>query len=111
MCIRDRCTAAGEQFSPRITRDPASAGIVVWFDRRAGINNSDVYAQKLDYLDGSSQWTANGVVLCTEPHNQEGCKAVSDGSGGAIVAWADLREGNYWDVYAERCLLYTSDAA
>jgi len=96
------CTAAGEQFSPRITRDPASAGIVVWFDRRAGSNNSDVYAQKLDYLDGSSQWTANGVVLCTEPHNQEGCKAVSDGSGGAIVAWADLREGNYWDVYAER---------
>jgi hypothetical protein len=26
---------------------------------------------------------------------------VSDGGSGAVVAWRDLREGNYYDVYAE----------
>ncbi len=93
------CTAAGEQFTPRITKDPASAGIVTWFDRRSG--NSDVYAQRLDYGTGVSLWTSNGVVLCTETHAQEGACVVADGSGGAIVAWADLREGNYYDIYAE----------
>ena len=39
--------------------------------------------------------------MCTEPHLQEFPNLVSDGTGGAIVAWRDLREGNYYDVYAE----------
>jgi hypothetical protein len=95
------CTAGGDQSYPRIIRDPASAGIVVWFDYRSG--NPDIYAQRLDYLDGSSLWTSNGVVLCTEAHLQEFPNAVSDGSGGAIVTWRDLRgeDGFYYDVYAE----------
>ncbi len=101
------CTAGGNQLYPKIVRDPASAGIVVWFDQRSG--NSDVYAQRLDYLDGSSLWTANGVVLCTEPHLQEKPDAVSDGSGGAIVAWRDLRGGDYYDVYAERVNITPTD--
>lgn len=93
------CTAGGNQLTPRITRDPASAGIVTWFDFRSG--NADVYAQRIDYVNGSSLWTPEGVVLCTESHAQELPVAVSDGGTGAIVAWRDLREGNYYDVYAE----------
>jgi hypothetical protein len=94
------CTAGGNQSYPKITRDTASAGIVAWFDYRSG--NPDIYAQRVDYSTGASLWTADGVVLCTEPNLQEFPNLVSDGSGGAIVAWRDLREGNYYDVYAER---------
>jgi Secretion system C-terminal sorting domain len=93
------CTAGGNQSYPRITRDAASAGIVAWFDYRSG--NPDIYAQRIDYLTGAPLWTPNGVVLCTEPHLQEFPNLVSDGGSGAIVAWRDLREGNYYDVYAE----------
>jgi len=93
------CTAGGNQLSPKITRDAASAGIVTWFDLRSG--NADVYAQRVDYVNGSGLWTPEGVVLCTEGHAQELPVAVSDGSGGAIVAWRDLRQEFYYDVYAE----------
>jgi hypothetical protein len=93
------CTAGGNQSYPRITRDAASAGIVAWFDYRSG--NPDIYAQRVDYLTGAPLWTPDGVVLCTEPHLQEFPNLVSDGGSGAIVAWRDLREGNYYDVYAE----------
>jgi hypothetical protein len=93
------CTAGGNQSYPRITRDAASAGIVAWFDYRGG--NPDIYAQRVDYLTGAPLWTPDGVVLCTEPHLQEFPNLVSDGGSGAIVAWRDLREGNYYDVYAE----------
>jgi hypothetical protein len=94
------CTAGGNQLFPKITRDAASAGIVAWSDSRSG--NADIYAQRIDYLTGASLWTADGVVLCTEPNLQEVPNLVSDGGSGAIVAWRDLREGNYYDVYAER---------
>jgi hypothetical protein len=93
------CTAGGDQSYPRIIRDLATAGIVVWFDYRSG--NPDIYAQKLDYLTGASEWTNNGIVLCTEPNLQEFPNAVSDGADGAIVTWRDKRQGDYYDVYAE----------
>lgn len=93
------CTAGANQIVPRVVRDPAGAHLVAWFDQRSG--NSDVYAQRLDYATGGSLWTPNGVVLCTEPHVQELPDIAPDGTGGAIVAWRDLREGNYYDVYAE----------
>ena len=91
------CAVAGLQLVPRIVRDPTGGFLVTWFDYRSG--NSDVYAQRLDYF--STLWTPNGVVLSTEPHAQEMPSICPDGIGGAIVAWRDLREGNYWDVYAE----------
>jgi hypothetical protein len=46
-------------------------------------------------------WTPDGVVLCTEPNLQEMPNVCPDGVGGAIVTWRDLRDGFYYDVYAE----------
>jgi hypothetical protein len=91
------CTAAGNQSTPRVVLDPAGGFLVTWFDYRTG--NPDIYAQRMDYT--STLWTPNGVVLCTESHLQEFPSACPDGTGGAIVAWRDLRQGDYYDVYAE----------
>jgi hypothetical protein len=50
---------------------------------------------------GIPQWTANGVALCTVAREQSGPAIVTDGAGGAIVAWQDTRGGNY-DIYVQR---------
>jgi len=47
------------------------------------------------------QWTANGVPLCTESDDQRYPLIVSDGAGGAIVAWQDDR-GTTPNIYAQR---------
>lgn len=56
----------------------------------SGGEESDIYAQKLD-SDGTPQWTSGGVAVCTAPNNQVDPVIVSDGSGGAVIAWQDGR--------------------
>ena len=43
------------------------------------------------------------VPLCTAAGHQYYPMIVTDGAGGAIVSWQDLRSGN-WDIYAQRVL-------
>lgn len=50
-----------------------------------------------------SQWLAIPTVnnpICTQVASQGGSTITSDGSGGAIIAWADQRNGNL-DIYAQ----------
>jgi hypothetical protein len=49
---------------------------------------------------GNAVWVANGVVLCTVPRGQYAPVIVSDGAGGAIVAWQDDRAGRH--IFAQR---------
>ena len=51
-----------------------------------------------------AQWTANGTLLCDAANNQYTPQIVSDGTGGAIVAWRDLRNGTNFDIYAQHVL-------
>ena len=46
-------------------------------------------------------WAVDGNPLCSAVDEQAGAQAVSDGLGGAIVAWQDHRSG-YFDIYAQR---------
>ena len=48
-----------------------------------------------------AQWLPDGTPVCTATGHQTWPVAASDGAGGVIVAWADLRNGNF-DVYAQR---------
>jgi len=82
------CTATGGQGFPRITSDGAGGAIVTWYDHRSG--KGDIYAQRVN-ASGAIQWAANGVILCTATAVQEYPKIISDGAGGAIVTWWDLR--------------------
>ena len=91
------CTAGGPRYDPHIISDNNGGAIIVWQDRRSFY---DVYAQRID-ADGNSLWTADGVPVCLAPGYQAFPNLVPDGSGGAVISWQDLRDGN-WDIYARR---------
>jgi hypothetical protein len=86
------CTAGGSQDSPVIVPDGGGGAIIAWSDRRVSFN--DIYAQRINSA-GASYWPANGVVLCSALDFQVAPAIVSDGASGAIVAWLDMRAGNY----------------
>jgi hypothetical protein len=93
-------TAAAEnQRSHAIAPDNTGGVIVAWEDYRNF--NYDVYAQRLDGT-GTAQWLAHGINLCTEDGSQRDLAVVSDGEGGALVAWEDFRDGLQYDIYAQR---------
>ena len=93
------CSAANNQQNPTIASDGAGGAIVTWCDYRSG-TNGDIYTQRIS-AGGTPVWTADGVALCTTVNEQYFPAITSDGAGGAIVTWYDLRSGNY-DIYAQR---------
>jgi hypothetical protein len=90
------CTATSTQENTQIASDGAGGAIVTWEDYRSA---SDIYAQRVD-ASGAVQWTADGVALCTATSAKNYIRIVSEGAGGAIVAWVDRRSGNE-DIYAQ----------
>jgi hypothetical protein len=93
------CTAANVQCLPTIASDGAAGAIATWEDFRSG--TTDIYSQRIDAL-GVVQWTANGVALCTASLPQYRPAIVSDGAGGAIVAWEDNRTAMGLHIFAQR---------
>lgn len=91
------CTATGSQIQPRAISDGAGGAIVTWGDPR--IDVYDIYAQRVDRF-GNMRWTANGAAVCTAANAQYAHQIVTDGAGGAIIAWRDLRSAD--NVYAQR---------
>lgn len=98
---RALCTATNSQYDPRIASDGAGGAIVAWSDLRGG--SSDIYAQRVQ-SNGVVDlgWAANGSPVCTATGVQTIGSIVSDGMGGAIIAWADSRSGSSVDLYAMR---------
>ncbi len=92
------CTATNDQRNPTIVSDGSGGAIITWQDGRGSDN--DIYAQRVN-ASGAVQWTANGVAICTATGDQTYPIIVSDGSGGAIIAWQDHR-GSNMDIYAQR---------
>jgi len=93
------CAAGGDQGSPVAVGDGYSGTIIAWQDYRSG-TDWDIYAQRADPT-GAVQWSGNGTAICTASSDQILPAAVSDGHGGAIIAWQDNRGSNY-DIYAQR---------
>src|SRR5262249_43251429 len=79
----------------------SGGAFVVWQDFRLGADY-DIYARRVDG-SGLALWLDDGVVLCAAPGNQTSPQLVSDGTGGAIVAWQDARgNGNQaTDLYVQ----------
>jgi hypothetical protein len=92
------CGAAGDQERAFSTPDGSGGAIVTWYDARNG--DWDIYAQRIDSA-GNILWTGDGVPVCQTTGDQEWARIVSDGSGGAIIAWHDSREVDC-DIYAQR---------
>jgi hypothetical protein len=85
------------QFEPSIAPYPGGA-IIAWNEARDVL--FDIFAQKVD-TSGVEQWDSADVPVCTAPGSQVSSRMIPDGSGGAIVAWRDLRSGEN-DIYARR---------
>jgi hypothetical protein len=92
------CDLPGDQCYPRLVDDGAGGAFITWTDRRSP--GHGLYAQRVD-ADGNPLWQEYGVVVSTAYSSKELPKIVTDGSGGAIIAWVDNRDGNK-DLYTQR---------
>jgi predicted lipoprotein with Yx(FWY)xxD motif len=93
------CTASNDQIATAIVSDGSGGAIITWQDYRNG--NYDIFAQRVN-SSGAVQWTRDGVAICAASDSQQLPRIVSDGSGGAIIAWQDYRSGSNYDIYAQR---------
>ena len=91
------CTAPGNQDQTAIVSDGSGGAIIAWTDYRG--ESSRVYAQRID-ANGLLKWTIDGIAVTTSQSFVQG--AVEDGSGGVIITWVDLRNGNDFDIYVQR---------
>jgi hypothetical protein len=90
--------SAGDQTKIQAVSDDAGGVIVTWQDNRNG--NNDIYTQRLN-PNGQRLWDTLGVQVCVWSGEQTAPEMCQDGSGGAVIAWQDARNGNN-DIYAQR---------
>jgi len=92
------CTFVANQARPTLMPDGTGGVIVVWSDDRDG--KVHLYAQRIDST-GAYLWNAEGVRISDPAADEFAPALIPDGSGGALIAWADTRNGNS-DIYAQR---------
>ena len=102
------CTAANNQLNPQLVLGNAGNVYITWADLRAGLSNlTDVYVQLLNG-NGAKQFAdADGLLVCNATNNQTNPMIIGDGSGNAIITWADQRAGTATasrDIYAQKIL-------
>lgn len=90
--------AGNHQTNPAMTTDGSGGTIIAWQDNRNG--KYEIYAQRMNG-DGNAVWSVNGLPVCQQDSNFKPM-IVSDGSGGAIIAWQSYRGSSTADIYAQR---------
>ena len=92
--------SAGASHSiPAVCSDGSGGAIVAYI--QTGSSDYDLYAQRVS-ASGLIAWTSTGVAVCTVTGDQITPLIASDGSGGAVLAWGDLRSTISYDVYGQR---------
>lgn len=96
------CSQPYDQQDIRIVTDKRSGAIITWADFRNDATQvkSDIFVQRVD-ANGNNSWINNGVAICTNAFDQSAPIMTTDGNGGAIIAWQDLRNGNQ-DIFVQR---------
>ena len=92
------CTESNDQEKPQMISDGAGGAIITWVDNRSG--SLDIWAQKID-SNGEPEWDYGGKPVTLAAFRQYHPRICSDGSGGAIIAWRDARNGKA-EIYAQR---------
>ncbi len=89
----------GAQVNSSAASDGAGGAIIAWVDG----SPQDIYAQRID-ANGNALWAADGIPICNATNNQWWPAVVSDGAGGAIIAWEDDRNlaTTNTDIFAQR---------
>jgi hypothetical protein len=94
-------TVSGYQFAPRLAPDGAGGAFVVFQEAFGGRS----YVQRMASIGVRAPgWPAAGVALVDPAvgSRQDEYTITPDGSGGAIVAWNDSRNGIQDQIYAQR---------
>lgn len=95
-------TALLDQSNAVLIPDGQGGAIIAWQDARVVGLPNDIYVQRIDAF-GAPQWALNGVIVCNAGGDQTGPTIIADGSGGAIIAWNDPRNGtSNTDIFAQR---------
>lgn len=93
--------APNQQYYGDAAPDGAGGILVTWEDWRDAAD-PDIYAQRVS-ADGTVLWTPDGALVSPDPTLQRPGHIVSDGSGGAFIAWYDFRSNyNRADAYLQR---------
>jgi hypothetical protein len=87
------------QYNTKMVADGSGGAIICWEDKRNAGTNTDLYAQRVS-TSGITQWTSNGIAICTASGIQFTHQLIADATGGAVIAWEDRRTGR--DIYAQR---------
>jgi hypothetical protein len=90
--------STGTKWQLSCIKDECGGAFVSWSSGSSG-GYVNIFAQRID--SAGIIWPTGDVPMCTAPQDQDGPDMVLDGSGGAIIAWHDRRNGSE-DVYAQR---------
>jgi len=85
------CGAVAPQQFPVLIGDGAGGAILVWTDYRNG-GNADVWAQRVG-PSGAQLWQTYGIAAASGAGVRVNPDIVSDGAGGAIIAWEEYPTG------------------
>lgn len=93
---------AEDQYSLSGAPDGNGGALFAWLDRRSG-DNWDVYVQRVSPDNGNTWWSLSGVPACNQTDDQGPPVVISDGHGGAFLAWQDSRTDSfdYPDIYGQ----------
>ena len=86
------------QQDPQLISDGSGGAIIAWNNDSGSI---DIFAQRIQ-ANGNLAWAATGVRLSSEQSTQYDPQLVSDGSGGAIIAWSEWPPSTAPDVFVQR---------
>lgn len=91
----DVSTSMRQQVGPGVLNDGLGNTIVIWTEAA-----DDIYAQKVDG-SGNLIWGSEGIRITNIQNSAQIFSGmVSDGNGGALIAWLDYRNGNS-DIYMQ----------
>jgi hypothetical protein len=91
-------TAARDQRKPSVASN-GSGWIVLWGDRRATNNNSDIYSTRV--TSAGAVTSPNGVVVASAAKDQSNPSVAWNGQT-YLAVWSDYRSNSSLDVYGSR---------
>jgi beta propeller repeat protein len=94
-------TSSSNQANVAIIPDAANGAILAWEVWQPG-TGSDIYAARFTPSGTLAPgWPDSGLAVCAAPGNQTSPTMISDGAGGALVAWMDYRGGDEPKIYVQ----------
>ncbi|MBS7787990.1 T9SS type A sorting domain-containing protein [Flavobacterium sp. CYK-55] len=88
------------QGGARIVDDNQGGIIATWIDYR-NLSNFNLYAQRMN-SNGLIIWDINDVLIRNVTTNPENVVLSADQDSGAFITWVDNRNGNDFNIYAQR---------